>query len=296
MQKVSVFLRKAAAAVLLSASVSSAAPILVDQYGMGGSGSTVIDDIGGQNGTAGGSVTQDANGVHFPGGNDGGTNNGSYVRLPNNFAGTLTNSTFEIWTTAFTSSTPYFQPIFALGSAPGTGTTNGAYIDLSVDRDPGSGDGGGIGVGMSLNGNSHEKVVASGSALTTGVGNHMINLVFSGFSNATDPAGSVKIYLDGVDVTPSNGLFPSMTPAALGSTTSNGIGGGSVFTGDPYFGGTLHGFRVYNGALNATQIMSDYQSGPLPEPGSVTLMALFGMGLLVRRRQGARPTASDQAQ
>jgi len=49
----------------------------------------------------------------------------------------------------------------------------------------------------------------------------------------------------------------TLRPSTIGNTTNNWIGR-SAWSPDPYFGGLLDDFRVYNRALSASEITTLY--------------------------------------
>jgi concanavalin A-like lectin/glucanase superfamily protein len=72
---------------------------------------------------------------------------------------------------------------------------------------------------------------------------------------ATKNGPSVKLYMDGMDVT------GTVTNQTLSNTTSQLVIGGSVGTGGSAFGGTIDEFAIYNSVLSADQIAQHYAEG-----------------------------------
>ena len=92
---------------------------------------------------------------------------------------------------------------------------------------------------------------------------------------ATRSAGTDTIYLDG----------NSLGSAADALTVNTGGGAMLVGSNNPALPvtGTLDEFAFYNTALTPAQVTSDYTSG-VPEPTSLGLLLVGGLGLLARRR------------
>ncbi|MDB5769087.1 MAG: concanavalin A-like lectin/glucanase superfamily protein [Collimonas fungivorans] len=95
---------------------------------------------------------------------------------------------------------------------------------------------------MTVNGGSGEQGIDSSTALTVGQWVHV----------AVTLSGKVgTLYLDGNPVGSNSAMF--LAPFRLGSGSQNWIGR-SQFDSDPYFNGLIDEFRIYRGALSATQI------------------------------------------
>ena len=61
------------------------------------------------------------------------------------------------------------------------------------------------------------------------------------------------LYVDGVQVGTNTAM--TITPTMLGATTQNWIGR-SEFSSDPYLNGLVDGFRIYNRALSASEVLA----------------------------------------
>ena len=60
---------------------------------------------------------------------------------------------------------------------------------------------------------------------------------------------------------------------------------------DPVFDGLFNELRIYDDALSAAQVTTNFQLGPdtlVPEPASVALAGLVGMALVAIRRRAKR--------
>ncbi|WP_229204600.1 LamG domain-containing protein [Duganella sp. CF458] len=74
----------------------------------------------------------------------------------------------------------------------------------------------------------------------------------SWFHIAVTLSGSLcTVYVNGAAVGSNTGMM--LTPAQIGHTDQNWIGR-SQRDGEPYFSGSLDDFRIYHGALSASQV------------------------------------------
>ena len=252
------------------------AQTLTHRYSFNGNAS---DSVGGANGTVVGGVTfqgdpNSANGeADFPGGSS--SSNPAYISLPLSTVNTLQNATIELYTTNFDSSGGAFQALFSVANKyNGSSTVN--YSILSSNRA-----GAGIGTGARIN-NGGETVIAAANPLPDGFEDHVVDLVYSGFTRIGS-VGTETIYFDGSQVAQGQTVF-SLADVASGSggIGTVGIGGGSPFN-DPTFIGGMNEFRIYNGALTAAQIGVNINAGPgvvgvnvpsTPAPSSILVLAL----------------------
>ncbi len=262
------------------------------------------DSVGTANGTVVGGVTFQydaagggANGeADFPGGNSGA--NPAYISLPTAAVSGLQNATIELYTTYFDSSAGAFQTLFDASSAYTNGKSQINYSILAANRA-----GAGIGAGARIN-NAAETVVTSLDPLPDGYENHVIDLVYSGFTTLGS-AGTATIYFDGAAVAQGQTKFSfAQVAAGSGGIGAVGIGGGSPFN-DPTFLGGMNEFRIYNGALTADQINLNLNAGPgvvavnvlaTPAPSSlfVCVLGLAGMaGIAERARRRSRSDDSS---
>ena len=220
----------------------------------------------------------------FPGGSS--SVNPAYISLPTSTVSGLQNATIELFTTSFDSTGGAFQPLFSVASKYNNLTN---YSILSPNRG-----GAGMGTGARIN-NGAETVVASPDPLPDGLENHVVDLVYSGFTRVGS-MGTETIYLDGSQVAQGQTVFSFADVASgNGGIGAVGVGGGSPFN-DPTLLGGLNEFRIYNGALTANQINLNINAGPgvvavnvaapeTPAPSSVLVFALGFAGLASRARK-----------
>ncbi|CAN7507926.1 LamG-like jellyroll fold domain-containing protein [Duganella sp. LjRoot269] len=95
---------------------------------------------------------------------------------------------------------------------------------------------------ITVNGGSNEQNIASNAPLPTGQWVH-VAVTLSGSTGT--------LYVNGVQVGINTGMF--LAPFRLQNTTRNWIGR-SQFASDPYFNGKVDEFRIYRGALSATEV------------------------------------------
>jgi|GEM_PF-205249 len=159
-----------------------------------------------------------------------GTN--QYVALPTSAVASLNNFTISTWVNLSAVST--WSRIFDFG----TGTTS--YMFLT----PKNGANGFVRFAITTSGGTGEQRIDGQAALPTGVWTHVAVTVY----------GNVGIlYVNGVEVGRNSSL--TLNPQSLGSTTQNWIGR-SQFSGDPYLNGVVDDFRIYSGALSATDVQA----------------------------------------
>jgi len=233
---------------------------LIHRYSFNGNAN---DSVGSANGTIVGGVTIASspyvNGsALFPGGTT--TSNPSYVSLPVSAVSNLQNATVEIFTTNFNTpnknngtSGGQFQALFAVATAA-PDLTN--YVLLSPNRN-----GSGIGTGSRTNNVNPDQVIVSNIPLPDGVQNHIVDLVYSGFTGVGS-TGTETIYVDGAQVAQGNTVYSFADVAqGPGGIATVGIGGGSPYN-DPTYFGSIDEVRIFDGALSSAQIQTDVDAGP----------------------------------
>jgi hypothetical protein len=225
---------------------------LVHRYSFNGTGTAVMDTKGTAHGTATGvNAALSGNGtIVLTGGSSTQTNdpNKQYVDLPDNLLSGLTNATFETWVT-WPATGNNWQRIFDFGNAA-TGST-GAYVFLT----PRVSSTGGCRVALSTAGSASE--TAAGGAQVNGpviaAGAHHFVFIID------DTGDSVSLYVDGT-----LGSTVGFTGSIASLAGPNNWLGRSNYTtsADPYLGGTLDEFRIYNVALTPAQLRTSRSAGP----------------------------------
>jgi hypothetical protein len=255
------------------------------------SGATLTDSISGANGTVrGAGATFTGSGLDLPGGS---SDTQAYGDLPNNLISTHSAVTVEGWVTVSGNSGNWAR-IFDFGSTEhdgsggeilGPGNTNGGgtagldYFFLSAaigadynadrvevrDEDPA---GGGIATFDAANvGNVFgEQYHFAVTWEDTGVDTSVVNYWRDGVQLVTDGAA------------PSNLANLNDVNMWLGRST---------WLGDANLDGTFDEFRIYDNALDGTEVAASMAAGPntvVPEPSS-GLLSLLGLGLMLRVRR-----------
>ncbi len=224
---------------MLTLSVSALTAEIVNRYSFT---SDASDSVGNAHGTLMGGASI-ANGSVVLNGSS------AYVDLPNGIIATRSNITFEAWVTDEGSGT--WARIFDFGFSTG-GENNPNQGTNYVFITPQSG-GGVLRAAITVGGSGNEQVVEwPGSRLPIGRPAHVVFTIDAG-----NRIG--RLYVDGQLV----GENPSMThnPTMLGYTVNNWLGR-SQWVWDPYFKGSIHEFRIYDGILTPEEIAISYQLGP----------------------------------
>jgi glucose/arabinose dehydrogenase/mono/diheme cytochrome c family protein len=160
-----------------------------------------------------------------------------YLSLPTGIVAGLSNITLEVWLTNTVSA--MWSRIWDFGES----------TSVNMFLTPLSG-GGTIRHALSLTGNGGEQRVNGTAALPLNVRKHIV---------LTQNGTTGILYVDGVPVGTNTTL--TLNPATLGSTTQNYLGK-SQYAADPYFTGSMDEFRIYDTALPATLVLSNFLAGP----------------------------------
>ncbi|MBN1609445.1 MAG: hypothetical protein JW940_22635 [Polyangiaceae bacterium] len=174
-----------------------------------------------------------------------------YVDFPNNILSELTDATLEIWVTW--SGGAAAQKLLDFGDNTtymGTTTAN-TYLNIT----PQTSGTVGLRASFSLGGRSAAVNADASQPLPVGQMSYVAVVV-------DDSTYTLTLYL--------NGEYQSSVPlpGALAdlSDTNNWLGR-SQASADPYFGGTIHEFRIFRVARTDEQIAESYRAGPDDLPG-----------------------------
>lgn len=205
--------------------------------------SDASDSVGTAHGSLLGGATISSGAVTFNG-------TSAYVELPANLVSNYDSVSFEVWFNDFGSSS--WARLWDIGnSVNGAGAQGGgvSYMFLAMPDSAGGYRGAYQATGQG------EQLIDCPTRPTLGQMHHLVWTQDSASQTAC-------IYLDGVQ-TGINTSF-SDTPSAIGATVNDWLGRSQY--DDPYFWGTISEFRVYQGALSASDVSQDYQLGPDQSP------------------------------
>ncbi len=155
----------------------------------------------------------------------------NYVSLPTGVVSSLTSFSIAAWVKLNANAT--WARIFDFG----TGTSN--YMFLSP-----VGAGNIIRFAITSTAGAGEQQINYNGGISTGVWHHVA---------VTLEAGTGILYVDGVSVGTNSAI--TLTPSNLGGTTQNWIGR-SQYSADPYLSGAVDDFRIFSGALSASDVAS----------------------------------------
>ena len=160
----------------------------------------------------------------------------AYVSLPTALVATNINITIEAWVSNSVASG--WARIFDFG--------NNATVNMFLTPTAG---GGPLRFAITLAGGGGEQQVTAPAALPINVTKHVV---------ITLNGGVGVLYVDGVAVATNNAM--TLNPSSMGSTTQNYLGKSQY--ADPYFAGSMDEFRIYDAALPASLVMSNFLAGP----------------------------------
>jgi hypothetical protein len=169
--------------------------------------------------------------------------NGAYVDLPlgPTIAG-LSSGAFEAWVTWSSTAGQPWSRIFDFG--------NGTQQNLFLT--PSAGDTGTPRFAITTSGNGGETRATAPSAMAAATSVHIV-------ASVDDATRTSSLYVNGARVA---GPIPSsLLPSQVGFTENNWLGR-SQYAADPFFKGSIHELRIYDGALGDAAVGASFSSGP----------------------------------
>ena len=214
------------------------AHFIANRYSFDGTGTTLVDSVGGADGSAIGTVLSDTGQLSLP--------NAPYGDLQNGIASAHADATFEVWATW--NGGAIYQRIFDLGSSDAGEGSQGeglTYLLLMPQSETGN-----LRATFSDSGTPSDVVLNGAGPMPTGVLTHLAVV-------ADDSNDIMALYVNGAFV--AQALFDESL-ASLGD--QNNWLGRSQFATDPAFDGAIEEFRIYEKALDAQEILASYTAGP----------------------------------
>jgi hypothetical protein len=184
---------------------------------------------------------------------------GSYVNLPNGIISVLSNATFEAWITH--NSTRWWERIFDFGNSLEGEDLSGngdSYLFLT----PRSGD---TSVTNALRFAARLSNATGESPILNGPGSLPLGEEVQVVVSYSQTLGVARLYTNGVRVATGAVTIP------LSSINDVNNWLGRAQWNDPYFTGLFNEFRIYDGAMDDTQVAASYLAGPNAEVGVVWL-------------------------
>ena len=226
-------------------SCSGLVSALVHRYRFDGSGTTLTDSKGDQDGTVVNATLTDTGQLELAGGTS-----DDYADLPNGLISSLTDATFEVWLTW--SGGAAWQRIFDFGNnsaAEGSQGTGATYLFLTPRNVTGSGT---LRVAYTTNGSSNETRLSAAAALSSS-GMHHVAVVFD------DTGNQMRLYVDDAP----QGMI-AITGSLSAINDVNNWLGRSQYSSDPELAGSLHELRIYGAPLSDAQLALSFADGPDP--------------------------------
>jgi len=213
---------------------------LLHRYSFTQDGASAVDSIGNKNGTIVGVVANQGK-VTFDG------TSAAYVDLPNGMISVLKDASFEVWFTWGGGSA--WQRIFDFGNndqAEGQQGTCATYIYLCPMD-------GFNAMSSAFNEalGTPENIARASATLPTGSAQHLVVV-------ADDTQNRLRVYLNG-SLAAQSEFTDSLSRI---QDVNNWLGRSNCK--DPPLKGSIDEFRIYNVALDASQILASYRFGPNP--------------------------------
>jgi hypothetical protein len=221
------------------------AEALLHRYSFDGTGATVVDRVGDQDGSLVGGATLDGSGVlTLPGNRDGLAD--QYLDLPNGLISALGQVTVVVWTTW--QGGAGYQRVFDFGiSDLGETQGNSGESYLAVMPSTGFANGTGLGAEIAAPGFATQQLPSPQMMLDRPA---MVAFSF-------DSGVAVELFLDGTS------LIRSPTTLSLSDIRDDNVWvGQSQWSKDHAYRGTFDELRIYDLALNACQLTAIFERGP----------------------------------
>ncbi len=218
---------------------------LVHRYSFDEVGATLVDSIGGADGTVMSSTLDGSGQMTLAGGTS-----GQYADLPNGMISSLRNATFELWLD-WDDDGSNWQRVFEFGSSEGgEDVSDAGYTYLALVATATDGNSRWLRLSFTNMGNPPHVEMETAAPLPTAAGTHVAVVV-------DDDNDVISLYVDGTL------LGQAPFTLALGDLDDvNNWLGRSQFVNDSGFSGAYDEFRIYDQALSETDITESRAVGP----------------------------------
>ena len=219
------------------------ADCLAHRYSFDGTGTSVIDSVGSDDGAVKYGTLSGEGALSFSGGAL--MASATYVDFPDGILSSLSSATLELWVTWAGGGN--HQRILDFGNYTQSGlqTSGRTYVFLTPRHSAGT-----ARASFSLSGSDYARNANASAALSIGKRSQLA-VVFDGSTNR------FTLYVNGASQ--NSASMPG--PLSAINDVNNWLGR-SQFNDDPYFSGTIHEFRIYKVALTQQQIAASFDAGP----------------------------------